>query len=164
MHAASCHVHSRFDPSNHLITIHLFQQPPGLSTVRTKSFPGGIKNSSYKAFRFQVVSKTFDINLKLFTWGLVFSMTSSPNPSCPVSPCPTVSTWPLPLDGQNSLLSKTVEFGFFENVQLNFVGNEKKQYLRLQYYGKKRSPGVPEGQNQGSVVDISFSLLRCLPV
>ena len=34
----------------------------------------------------------------LATWGLDFSMTSSPSPSCPVSPWPTLSTTPQPLN------------------------------------------------------------------
>ena len=42
----------------------------------------------------------------MFTWGLVFSMTSSPSPSCPVSPWPTVSTCPLPLVGDQNINPK----------------------------------------------------------
>ena len=44
VHAASCHVHSRFDPSNHL----------GFQQSEPKAFQVVSKNSSYKAFRFQV--------------------------------------------------------------------------------------------------------------
>ena len=75
-----------------------------------------------------------------------------------MSPWPTVSTWRLPLVGQNSLL-----FGFSEKkIQLNVAKNEK-QIFNLTVK-TTRSPGVAKRQDQRSVIDIIFSFLRCLPV
>ena len=97
--------------------------------------------------------------MKLFTWGLVFSMTSSPSPSCPVSPWPTVRTCPLPLVGQHSLLWRRNSI-FSDNFSDEFGWKQEKE----SYNKTTRSPGVPKCQNQGSVVDISFPLLCCLPI
>ena len=58
------------------------------------------------------MSKTFYINLKLFTWGLFFSKTSSPCPSA-------VCTCPLPLVGQGRL-SLTFSFAYsLANAEIN---------------------------------------------
>ena len=73
-----------------------------------------------------MISKTFYINLKLFTWGLFFSKTSS---LCPSAVC----TCPLPLVGQNLAENEKKQVKVF-NLISNTPRPQKNLIARHQDY------------------------------